>query len=98
MYLKHCVFQFQDLEEDEVCMLMSTEIEEIVYTDELVCTHKNFESCHSTFKSVLRKSMVSWQNQLKCELHIQFYDIFFQVEKCETDYIKECHIDYEVRL
>ena len=20
-----------------------------------------------------------------------------QVEKCETDYIKECHIDYEIR-
>ena len=23
--------------------------------------------------------------------------LYFQVEKCETDYIKECHIDYEIR-
>ena len=49
---------FQDMEDDEVCMLMSAEIEEIAYSDEMTCTHKEFESCHSTFKSVLRKSMV----------------------------------------
>jgi hypothetical protein len=37
---------------------MSSEIEEIVYEDTLKCTHEEFESCHDTFKSVLRKSMV----------------------------------------
>ena len=47
------------MEADEVCMLMSAEIEEIEYADEVTCTHQEFESCHSTFKSVLRKSMVN---------------------------------------
>ena len=46
------------MDEDEVCMLMSAEIEEIEYSNEVICSHKEFESCHSTFKSVLRKSMV----------------------------------------
>ena len=66
------VFGFDDdsMEEDEVCMKMSAEIEEIEYTDEVTCTHKEFKSCHNTFKSVLRKSMVKciwlyiWQTQL----------------------------------
>ena len=52
-------FQKQSVKEDEVCMKMPAEIEEIEYTDEVTCTHKEFESCHNTFKSVLRKSMVT---------------------------------------
>ena len=51
------------MEEDEVCMTMSAEIEEIAYNDELTCVHKEFESCHDTFKSVLRKSMVKEKNK-----------------------------------
>ena len=53
------------MDEDEVCMTMSSEIEEIVYTDEVTCTHKEFKSCHSTFKSVLRKSMVKQFREIK---------------------------------
>ena len=52
------LFPLQGMEADEVCMKMSAEIEEIEYSDEVTCTHKEFESCHSTFRSVLRKSMV----------------------------------------
>ena len=48
-------------------MTMSAEIEEIAYNDELTCVHKEFESCHDTFKSVLRKSMVrSKSNYTHC--------------------------------
>ena len=39
-------------------MTMLSEIEEIAYDDELTCVHEEFDSCHETFKSVLRKSMV----------------------------------------
>lgn len=56
--VKWCFLSIQALEDDEACMVMLAEIEEIEYTDEMTCTHKDFESCHSTFKSVLRKTMV----------------------------------------
>ena len=59
-HLQNYIFHFllQSMEDDEVCMHMSAEIEEIEYSNEVTCIHEEFESCHSTFKSVLRKSMV----------------------------------------
>ena len=66
---------FQGMEADEICMNMETEIEEIVYEDKLTCNHVMFESCHDSFKSVLRKSMVmrrTLYNKVKNSRHFTF--------------------------
>lgn len=69
----------QGLEMEEICMNMEAEIEEIVYTDETVCNHVEYDSCHDSFKSVLRKSMVRLQSisilfwELECDMCIFYF-------------------------